>query len=200
MNGKEAEQTLSVIRTLMERSTRYTNLSGNAGIAAGMLTLLGCVLREWYGLPLLSTWLGVLIAACGSTIYFTSEMARANGEPFWTRQTRTVVTALMPAFAAGLILTVTLARIGQEAMLPGVWMVLWGVGALAMGFFTPRVMSVLGGVFLAAGSYTLLFAPPASDALQMGLTFGAIHLAYGALLTVARHSAWGTTPIFRNLC
>jgi len=34
MTSKEAEQTLSLIRTLMERSTCYTNLSGHAGIAA----------------------------------------------------------------------------------------------------------------------------------------------------------------------
>lgn len=200
MNGKEAEQTLSVIRTLMERGTRYTNLSGNAGIAVGMITLLGCVLRIWFHTPLLSTWLGVLIAAAGSTFYFTAEMARMNGEPFWTRQTRTVVTALMPAFTAGLILTVVLARLGQEALLPGVWMLLWGVGALAMAFFTPRVISLLGLAFLGAGTYSLLFAGPASDSLQMGLTFGAIHLAYGALLTAARHSAWARQPLFRNLC
>jgi hypothetical protein len=200
MTGKEAEQTLSVIRTLMERGTRYTNLSGNAGIAAGVVTLLGCAMRVWLHTPFLSTWLGVLIAACGSTVYFTAEMAYANGEPFWTRQTRTVVIALMPAFAAGLILTAALARLGQEALLPGAWMVLWGVGALAMAFFTPRVISFLGVAFLAAGAYSLLFAPPMSDALQMGLTFGALHLAYGALLTAARHSALAATPLFRNLC
>src|SRR5262245_52932093 len=91
MTSKEAEQTLSVIRTLMERSTRYTNLSGDAGIAAGALTLLGCALRTWFQTPFLATWIGVLIAACGANIYFAAAMARANGEPLWTRQARTVL-------------------------------------------------------------------------------------------------------------
>lgn len=189
MTTKEAEQTLSVIRTLMERSTRYTNLSGHAGIAAGILALGGSALRLWGNTPFLPTWIGVLIAASGAIVFFTARMARQNGEPFWTRQTRTVVTALLPAFIAALVITMALARVGQVALLPGTWMLLWGVGALAMGFFTPRVISLLGGAFMAAGFVTL-FLNPVSDALSMGLTFGAIHLLFGTVLTVARYSRW----------
>jgi hypothetical protein len=189
MTTREAEQTLSVIRTLMERSTRYTNLSGHAGIAAGILALVGSALRVWWNTPLLPTWLGVLVAAAGAIVFFTARMARANGEPFWTRQTRTVVTALLPAFAAALVLTVVLAQARQTALLPGTWMLMWGVGALAMSFFTPRVLSVLGLCFMVCGVLTFLLGP-VSDALSMGLTFGLIHLAFGAVLTVARYSAW----------
>lgn len=198
MTGKEAEQTLAVIRTLMERGTRYTNLSGHAGIAAGLLTLLGCALRLWYDAPFLPTWMGVLIAACGTTIYFTAQMTRANGEPLWTRQTRTVVAALMPAFLGGLVLTAVMVRIGQETLLPGIWMLLWGIGALAMGFFTPSVISWLGLTFMAVGTFTLV-VQPGGDALMMGLTFGAIHLAYGVVLTLARQAPSTAQPLFRHL-
>src|SRR3954453_19331598 len=98
MTTREAEQTLSVIRTLMERSTRYTNLSGHAGVAAGVLTLVACALRVSVNTPFLPTWLGVLVAACGPTVFFPPVMARASGEPLWTRQARTAVVALLPAF------------------------------------------------------------------------------------------------------
>ena len=199
MTGREAEQTLAVIRTLMERGTRYTNLSGNAGIAAGSLALLGSFLRLQFQTPFLLTWMGVLFLACGATVYFTAAMAHANGETIWTRQTKTVVLALSPAVAAVLILTAVLARVGQEALLPGVWMLLWGVGALAMSFFTPRVISVLGLTFMCAGAFILLVYP-LNDALAMGLTFGAIHLVYGVVLTVARLSACASWPVFRHLC
>jgi hypothetical protein len=184
MNQHEAEQTLSVIRTLMERGTRYTNLSGHAGIAAGALALAGALARVWFHTPFLTTWMCVLVAACGSTVLFTAAMARANGEPVWTRQAQTVTLALAPSVATVLILTVVLARAGQEVLLPGIWMLLWGVGALAMSFFTPRVLSNLGLTFLAAGALTLL-AGLQNDAWTMGLTFGAIHLLYGALLAAA---------------
>jgi len=193
MTGKEAEQTLAVIRTLMERSTSYTNLSGHAGIAAGALALLGCVLRVQYGTPFLPTWFGVLTAALAASVFFTAALARANQEPLWTRQSRTVVLALTPAFTAALILTAVLERVGQEAMLPGVWMLLWGVGALAMSFFTPRVIWLLGVTFMVTGTFTL-FLGPFNDALSMGATFGAVHLTYGIILSVVRHPAWTANP------
>lgn len=194
MTGKEAEQTLSVIRTLMERSTCYTNLSGHAGIAAGVLTLVGCGLRVGFHTPFIATWMGVLVATVAAVVYFTASLARSNDEPIWTRQARTVVTALLPGLAAALVLTLVLTRLGQQSILPGVWMLLWGVGALAMSFFTPRVISILGGTFLAAGTVVLLI-PPVDDALSMGLTFGAIHLAYGIVLACARQSSLVVNPV-----
>jgi hypothetical protein len=197
MTSKEAEQTLSVIRTLMERSTRYTNLSGHAGIAAGALTLLGSGLRHWYDMPFLPTWLGVLLAACVANVLFAAGMARANGEPLWTRQAQTVLLSLTPAFAAGLVLTAVLARMGLDLLLPGVWMLLWGVGALAMSFFTPRIISLLGVAFMVAGVLAL-FAPPANDALSMAMTFGAIHLVYGGVLFALRHPLRQAAPLLQD--
>src|SRR5216684_466687 len=125
MTSKEAEETLGLIRALMERSTRYTNLSGHAGIAAGVAAL-----------------------------------------------------AFTPALVAGLVFTAILTQVGQAMLLPGVWMMMWGVGALAMSLFTPRAFSLLGVAFMAAGTFTL-FAHPGNDVLCMGLSFGGIHLAYG---------------------
>jgi len=187
MTGREAEQTLETIRTLMERGTRYTNLSGHAGIAAGLCALVGCGLREWLHTPFVTTWLGVLVAASAATAFFTSRMAAANGEPLWTRQARTVTLALAPSLTTALILTAVLSQVGERQLLPGVWMLLWGVGALAISFFTPRVMSALGITFMAAGAVALL-TPPASDVFSMGLTFGLIHLVYGIALTVSPRS------------
>lgn len=183
MTGREAEQTLAVIRTLMERGTQYTHLSGHAGIAAGGLTLLGSFLRMRFNTPFLPTWLGVLLAASASTVLFTAALHRANGEPLWTRQARTVTFALLPSLVTALILTAVLSRVGQQSLLPGVWMLMWGVGALAMSFFTPRVISALGVTFLLAGTVTLSTGIR-DDALCMAVTFGAIHLAYGIILTL----------------
>ncbi len=193
----EAEETLSVIRTLMERGTRYTNLSGYAGIGVGLVALGGCWLRAAFNTPFVATWLGVLAVACAVSVFFTAVMAHANEEPLWTRQARTVVLSLLPSLAATLILTVVLARAGQEALLPGVWMLLWGVGALAMSFFTPLALTLLGVSFMGAGTLTLLLSPTGSasgtnalstDALTMGLTFGAIHLVYGGALMALKQT------------
>jgi hypothetical protein len=196
MTTKEAEQTLSVIRTLMERSTLYSNLSSHAGIAAGLVTLIGSALRAWADTPFYTTWLCVFVSACAASVFFTGRMHRLNGEPVWTRQAKTVVMALVPSFLAAVVLTAVLSRIGQEALLPGVWMLLWGVGALTMSFFTPRVISLLGITFIVAGTATLFYFP-GTDAVSMGLTFGAIHLIYGAILAVGRYSTRVAQPACR---
>jgi multisubunit Na+/H+ antiporter MnhC subunit len=194
MTSKEAEETLGLIRALMERSTRYTNLSGHAGIAAGVATLVGCALRMWFNTPFLLTWIGVLIASAGASVYFTAAMARANGEPPWSRQAQSVALAFTPALVAGLVFTAILTQAGQATLLPGVWMIMWGVGALAMSLFTPRAFSLLGVAFMAAGTFTL-FAHPGNDVLCMGLSFGGIHLAYGTVLFIVRHPARATEPL-----
>jgi hypothetical protein len=90
-----------------------------------------------------------------------------------------------------------LAQVGQAALLPGVWMLLWGVGALAMSLFTPRSFSLLGVSFMVSGAFTL-FLHPTNDVVSMGLTFGGIHLAYGLLLFVVRHPARVVKPIFQD--
>lgn len=184
MTGHEAEEALSTIRTLMERSTRYRNLSADAGIAAGTFTLLGVWLRWRFDTPFIPTWIGVLVAALLASLAFTAVMAHANREPVWSRQARTVCLALTPAFLAGLVMTAVMHRLGREEELPGTWMLLWGVGALAMSFFTPRVITLLGASFMLAGTFTLL-AGPFNDALSMAATFGGIHLLYGLVLFLA---------------
>lgn len=185
MNRCEAEESLHVIRTMMERSTRYTNLSGHAGIAAGLMALAGALLRHYAHTPFLLTWSTVFLAACASTVYFTARMARANGEPFWSPQARTAFLALTPALTAAILLTLTLERAGRLDLLPGTWMLLWGVGALAMGSFTPRVIASLGLTFLVVGG-AVLALPPLPDSLLMGGSFGLLHLVFGAAIALAR--------------
>ncbi len=141
--------------------------------------------------------MGVLLAAAGVSVFFTATMARANGEPVWTRQARTILVALTPALVAGLVLTAIFVRIGHERLLPGVWMLLWGVGALGMSLFTPRTFSLLGVSFMVVGALTL-FIDPGNDILSMGMSFGAIHLVYGIVLLTLRRPARAAELVFQD--
>jgi len=151
----------------------------------------------WFNTPFLPTWIGVFIAAASASVYFTAAMARGNGEPPWSRQAQSVALAFTPALVGGLVFTAVLTQVGQAALLPGVWMMMWGVGALAMSLFTPRAFSLLGVAFMAAGTFTL-FTRPGNDVLCMGLSFGGIHLAYGTVLFIVRHPARATEPLLHH--
>lgn len=191
MTPREAEQTLSVIRTLMERGTVYTNISSASALAAGAITLVGCLVRQSEIVPLpdgwsfFLTWSGVFVLSLAVTAYFTTAQARRNGESVWTRQARTVVLSFLPAFFSAVILSQALFEHNLRDMLPGLWMLLYGCGALAMSFFTPLSIRALGIAFMAAGALALLVFP-GHEVLAMALSFGGIHLTWGTAVALQR--------------
>src|SRR5947208_16850557 len=109
MTTREAEQTLAVIRALMERGTRYTHISSASAFAAGLVTLAGCAVRSSGMLPFgergnfVATWVGVFLLSLAGIVAFTAISALRNGEPVWNRQARMVVHAIIPAFIAALL-------------------------------------------------------------------------------------------------
>jgi hypothetical protein len=206
MTPKEAEQTLSTIRTLMERGTQYTNISSTSAIAAGLVTLAGCAVRRSGLLPFdekwnfFITWGAVFVVSLAAMIYFTAAQARRNGEPVWTRQARQVTLSILPAFFAAVVISQALFDRNLRDLLPGTWMLLYGCGALAMGFFTPLSIRVLGLAFMAAGTLALLVFP-GNEVLAMGLAFGGIHLTWGLALSLQRQRwpAGQAPPAAKNL-
>jgi hypothetical protein len=187
----QAERTLEVIRMLMERGTRYTHVCGSSGIAAGLITFVGCAILAWGHLPydyatsFVTTFALVFVASFLANVYFTYQMARQNHEPFWSRPARTVTLAFLPNFVAGVVLSVVMCREGRLDLLPGIWMLLYGCGALAMSFFAPLSILVLGVAFVVAGIFALVFFP-GHEVLMMGMSFGGLHLAYGLAVSLTR--------------
>jgi hypothetical protein len=183
---------------LMERGTRYTHVCGSSGIAAGLITLAGCAVLSAGWLPydrvtnFVATFAVVFLAAFLANAYFTFCMARQNHEPVWSRPARSVTLAFLPNFVAGLVLSAVMLREGRLDLLPGTWMLLYGCGALAMSFFAPASILVLGVAFGIAGAVTLLFFP-GHEVLMMGLTFGGIHLAYGLAVSLTRSREIGAS-------
>jgi hypothetical protein len=74
-----------------------------------------------------------------------------------------------------------------RVVLPAVWIMLYGLGLNAAGFFMPRGIQLLGWIFIAGGGGAWVAASlglglaPAGHWL-MGLHFGLLHLAYGCYL------------------
>jgi hypothetical protein len=192
----EAERTLEVIRMLMERGTRYTAVCGSSGIAAGLITLAGCAVMASGRLPFdhvtnfVATFAIVFVASFLANVYFTFRMSRQSHEPVWSRPARTVTLAFLPNFIAGVVLSVVMVREGRLDLLPGIWMLLYGCGALAMSFFAPLSILILGVAFVLAGIFALIFFP-GHEVLMMGLSFGGIHLAYGLAVSLTRTAEAG---------
>ncbi len=190
---REAREDLRVIRQVMERSTRYSTLSGLSGVGVGLTAIAGAfvtrALPRVYAHPLRlgAVWGTVLLMAVA--IDFARNKSRASqvGKRVVSPLGAHIVQAALPAFLAGAALT---AFCALHHLLPdiwGIWMLCYGLAICAVGLFSVRPVSLLGGAFVLAGALTLLLPIP-EPLDMMCLTFGGFHVAYG--LWTARRDGW----------
>ncbi len=204
MQLEHAEHTLETIRTLMDRSQRYEHLSGYSGLLAGGAALVGCATL---GLKLLPfgprldfavVWSAVFAVAFAGHLLVTFGRARQRGEPVWSRQARTVLLAVLPSFGVSLAITVLMWRLDRLDLLPGLWLLLYGCGALATSFFAPRSIAWLGATCLAIGTVSLM-ALPGHPVLTMAIGFGATHVGFGVAVLVAEGREARTRAFWRQI-
>ena len=174
---------LRFIRETMRRSASFTAISGLGQVAVGISAAGAAALaalqpsdERWLAVWLIEAPLALAIAAAT-----TARKARRAGETLLSRPGRQVAGSLLPPLAAGLLLTLALARAGEYTLMPGTWLLLYGAGVVAAGAFSVRVVPVMGVSFMAAGACALV-APDAWRDLLLAAGFGGLHVAYGAVI------------------
>jgi hypothetical protein len=204
MQREHAEHTLETIRTLMDRSQRYEQLSGHSGLLAGGTALLGCaalnskLLSFGPRLDFAAVWSTVFAIAFIGHLLITFGRARQRGEPVWSRQARTVMLAVLPSFGVGLVLTVLMWRLDRLDLLPALWLLLYGCGALATSFFAPRSIAWLGITCLVIGFASLVMLP-GHPIVTMAIGFGVTHIVFGIGVLVAEKRDTRTRRFWRQV-
>ncbi len=210
----EAREHLRVIRQTMERSTKYSTLSGLSGVLIGLVAIVGVWLTysstpaaymlpplidksagpdmnrlvlQRYTLHVGLLWTAVLALAV--TIDFVANKRRAArvGKTVMSPIGGHIILAALPAFFGGAVLTYFLLQHNLAFSVWGVWMLCYGLAICAVGLFSVKPVSVLGGAFVLAGAVTLLL-PAGAQLPMMALTFGGFHIGYGILM--ARRHGW----------
>jgi hypothetical protein len=96
------------------------------------------------------------------------------------------VEQLLPAVAAGVLLTCVMARSASESlwMLPGLWQILLSLGLYASARSVPRPMILTGGWYLCSGLACIAFAhgDDAFSPIAMGASFGVGQLIAAVLI------------------
>jgi hypothetical protein len=178
-----AMDNLQFIRETMEAAATFTAVSGwgtvcigvTALIATAMSTMTDSVTR-WVFIWLFEAALSVAIS-----IYAMVRKARAANVPLWSEPARKIVFSFAPPLAVGALLTLVCYERGLFGLLPGVWMLLYGVGVIAAGTFSVRIVPVMGFAFMLVGTLTL-FAPLLWARVLMAVAFGGLHLLFGTLI------------------
>ena len=175
-----ARDNLQFIRRTMERGPAFTAVPGWGGVAMGVSALVATGLAA--GRPTVEGWLLVWLAeaalAVGIGSWAMSRKARRAGLPLLSGTGRKFLLGFLPPAAAGGVLTGAVFQSGDLALLPGVWLLLYGVAVVAAGTFSVRAVPLMGLCFMATGAVALYLGPGWSDPL-MGAGFGGLHVLFG---------------------
>ena len=107
-----------------------------------------------------SVWLvAAAIASVGGS-WAMARKARRAGIRVYRGAGRRFLFCLLPPLAAAAVLTAVLFAAGQLEMIPGMWLLLYGVAVVTGGAVSVRVVPVMGFCFMALGA--LAFLAPAT--------------------------------------
>ncbi|MGN2244106.1 hypothetical protein ACFWZU_11410 [Frateuria sp. GZRR33] len=180
---EHAAENLLYIRGAMERASSFTAVPGWGGVVMGLAGLAAAVIApaqssRW---AWLLTWLGAAAVAVAVGLLGVLFKARNEGVPLLSRPARQFALGFVPAIFVAALLTIVLFRAGLDALLPGMWLLLYGTAVIAGGTFSIRIVPLMGVLFLFLGAIALFTAPPV-PALCLGLGFGGLHVVFGVLI------------------
>lgn len=181
----QAEETLSYIRQTMETASTYTAVSGWGLVAVGGIGVVSAWLARASGQPApLSVWVPAALISLAAAGTANAIKAKQIDVPLWSGSFRKVVWGLAPALIAGAFLTWALTRQGTTAIVPGMWLSVYGAGVAAGGMFSVRALRWMGVFMLALGGLALV--QPQYGLLLLAAGFGGGHLVFGSYI-VHRH-------------
>jgi len=187
-----ALQDLSFIRRTMEGAASFTDVPGWGLVGVGATALVAAPMAHRQSDP--ERWLTVWLAAAvvgaslgGAAMY--AKMRRRVGHGGTLRLSvpaRKFLFGFWPAILAGAVLTLALidpytpgiASHLTARVLPGLWLLLYGMGVTTAGTFSIRAVPLMGCGFITLGVLAL-FVPVTDGDLMMALGFGVLHIVFG---------------------
>jgi hypothetical protein len=174
---------LRYIRETMEGASSFTAVPGFGGIAMGATALFAAMVAAHQ--PTATRWLacwvveGVLALVVG--VVAMAQKARAVNVSLLSSPGRKFALGLSPPMLAAALLTVVLYRVDWIALLPGVWLLLYGVGVVAAGTFSVRVVPAMGICFMVLGAIALL-GPAGWGNWLLAAGFGGLQTVFGIVI------------------
>ncbi|MBA3918686.1 MAG: hypothetical protein C0516_08885 [Gemmatimonas sp.] len=190
---QRALQDLSYIRRTMEGAAAFTDVPGWGLVVVGGVALVAAWLASSPATPMawLLTWLGAaVVAVTAGGLAMQRKMRRRlvdGGSLQLTTPLRKFLLGFWPAVAVGAVLTLALLEPSRPGLvdraahplLPGVWLLLYGLGVTTAGAYSIRAVPVMGLAFMALGAVALWW-PSLDGNLMMALGFGGLQIGFGA--------------------
>jgi hypothetical protein len=179
------------IRRVLARTGAFEGYRAAPVALSGFIALAaGAAQRLLHPDPIQFVVLWAIAAALGFGINFMVVARTYGASPRqWERSLAfAALLDLMPAMAGGALLTGAMIFTQRIALLPGIWMVLFGTGVMASRRHVPRGCAWIGVAYLLAGVSTLVLLPGAG-ALRADVMAGTFGLGQFLLSWVLARSA-----------
>lgn len=199
-NNKEHLETLTEIKGLMQRSSKFVSLSGMSGIAAGIVAILGAVIISIYQnigffepLPgmlfqskdqlsvnmtfIFAVLCSVLILASILTIYFSSRNAKSKNIIFWDSMAKRVFINLVIFLLTGGIFCLILFYYEIYFLIVSAMLIFYGLALMNVSKFTFNEIAQLGVIEIFLGIFAAFVT--VYPLLIWTVGFGLLHLIYG---------------------
>jgi hypothetical protein len=194
-----AIQDLSFIRRTMEGASAFTDVPGWGLVVVGATALATTLVAR--AQPTAGRWLlvwlleAVFAATLSSAFIWRKAYRRLIAEgrevarPVFGIAARKFLLGFWPGIFAGALLTFALIDFGTiwtEAgtvprVLPGLWLLLYGVAVLTAGAWSVRAVPATGLGFMLLGAVSL-FIPLIPSDVMLALGFGVLHMTMGIVI------------------
>jgi len=170
---------LRYIRATMERAGSFTAVPGWGQVIVGVTAIGAAVVaaQQQSTLNWLVVWLAEAMVALTVGGWTMVRKARAVNDSLLTGPGRRFGLSFLPPLVVGGLLTVALYLGGARALIPAVWLLLYGTGVITGGAFSVPIVPVMGLGFLLLGAVAL-FAPALGNWL-LAAGFGGLHIVFG---------------------
>jgi hypothetical protein len=142
-----------------------------AAAAAGQPTT-----ARWF-----TVWFVEVLVALAIGAYAMERKARSIHMSLFSAPGRKFALSFAPSLLLGALLTLVLYRAGVPALIPGMWLCLYGTGIVSGGAFSVRIVPVMGSAFVALGA-AAFFSPARFGDLYLAAGFGVLHIVFGIVI------------------
>lgn len=187
---------------MMERSSRFTSLSGLSCVAAGVAALAGAwiayrVISDYYG-PDLGSWeysdrsfqllkIQLLLIAAGTfgvallgAAFFTWQKAKRQGEKLGNHVSRKVFWSMAVPLAAGAVFTYGMLQYSEWRFVAPASLLFYGLALVNAGKYTVADIRYLGYCEIVLGLINMLYVGHGFYFWVIG--FGLLHIIYGLMM------------------
>ena len=205
-NTKQHLESLSEIKNLMERSTKFISLSGLSGVVAGITALIGAVfayLRLDYYLgsvslnydtsrtvtiesmnsltfELVGIALIVLAISLIAGVLLTIRETKKNGQSIWDKNSILLLMNLLIPLGAGGIFSLILIYHNLFVLVAPVTLIFYGLALVNCSKYTISEIRYLGILEIVLGLISAVFVGKGLFFWAIG--FGVLHIIYGIVM------------------